>query len=256
MEAGWAWTWGKRVKKPETTGCAVRELSQLWDGYHDSGGRTSKDLKFQLTMYLLGLRKLKIHLGSDRSRVAGSEILKRAKVKVRWWSSSALMLLSKLSWTPASFPSHRVAPPHSISESGLFPAPSVRVQGRGHRQHLGVPGCALSCESVFTHWLLSCLVTSFKLLLWGSSNTWPCCIPTYFFGSVPNQCRFCFCRPQSRCWDSTRWAWSDSVPAPWTLTLDIEHVSISWLIYDGLEDSDCCQFIFTLSILVSNSDCA
>ena len=142
--------------------------------------------------------------------------------------------LAKLSWTPASFPSHSVAPPHSISESGLLPAPSVRVQGRGHRQHLGVPGCTLSCESVFPHWLLSCLVTSFKLLLWGSSNTWPCCIPTYFFGSVPNQCWFCFCRPQSRCWDSTCWAWSDSVPAPRTLTLDIEHVSISWLIYESM----------------------
>lgn len=206
-------------------------------------------------MYLLGLRKLKIHLGSDRSRVAGPEILKWATVKVRLWGSLALMLLAKLSWTPASLPSHRVAPPHSISESGLAHSLLYRLlsQCPGQRPQ-AAPRSAQLCPVLWIYFhTLASLLSGDQLLLWCFSNTWRCCLPTCFFRSISNQCRFCFHRPQSRRWDSTHWAWSDSVPAPQRLTLDIEHMSISWLIYDCLEDSDCCQFISTLSTLVSNS---
>lgn len=208
-------------------------------------------------MHLLGLRKLKIHLGSDRSRVAGPEILRWAKVKVRWWGSLALMLLAKLSWTPASLPSHSVAPPQSMSQGWLIlssTSPLSQCPGQGPQ---AAPRSAQLGPVLWIYFhALASLSSADQLLLWCFSNTWWCCVPTCFFVSIPDQCRFYFCRPQSRCWDSIHWAWSDSVPALRRLTLDIEHVSISWLIYDCLEDSDCCQFISTLSTFVSNSYCA
>ena len=114
-------------------------------------------------------------------------------------------------------------------------------------------------------WL--CLHTLVSLVWWPASSCysgatlvpWWCCIVTCPFGSTPNQCRLQTCvsaDPREGAGTLPTGPGVTPSPAPWRLTLDIAHMFISSLVYDPLEDIDCCQFISTLSTWVSTMTCA